>query len=123
MNASIVYPPAGDLMQDQYERMMHNLVKDGVVVDHTKSPCDSDFVDGFDINKNLTVYFSFNNDDLNSDTFIHILKCLKLWDLDQRGLHKAAFRTFIRGRSVTFVGHPKSPYSNYKPVHITPIVL
>lgn len=55
------------------------------------------------------------------DNFIQICKCLKIWDLDARGLHKSSFRTFIKTHHVIFVGYPTSPYAIYKPVNVKPI--
>lgn len=61
--------------------------------------------------------------EIATEVFLEISKCLKLWDLDARGLHKSSFRTFIKKQRVIFIGHPASPYSIYKPVDIAPIFI
>nr|XP_002128274.1 protein O-linked-mannose beta-1,2-N-acetylglucosaminyltransferase 1 [Ciona intestinalis] len=104
------------LSKDKYEVLMHKLIMRSSLLDHTRSPCDDDFVSPASPSGQSYVGF-FKMDDANHMTdFLAILKCLKLWDLDARGLHKSSFRTFVNHRHLIFVGYPASPYSLYKPV-------
>lgn len=118
-----MYRPASSLLETNYERTMHELVRDGTLLDHSKSPCDRDFIPATSPPTNFVAFFKHNPLHENGGTFRKILKCLKVWDLDNRGLHKGAFRTFISGQHVLLVGCPLSPYSIYKPVHVKPIEL
>nr|CAB3265040.1 protein O-linked-mannose beta-1,2-N-acetylglucosaminyltransferase 1 [Phallusia mammillata] len=105
-----------DMCKDKYERNMHRMMQNALVLDHSKSPCDEEFAPA-NASSHYVAYFGSHN----STNFINVVKCLRLWDLDARGLHKNAFRTFIRKTPVIFVGYPASPYSIYKPVDIKPL--
>jgi len=56
-------------------------------------------------------------------TWLQVAKCFKIWDLDPRGYHKSLWRFFMKGNQLLVVGVPHSPYSSFKPSHVTPIYL
>ncbi|XP_039261813.2 protein O-linked-mannose beta-1,2-N-acetylglucosaminyltransferase 1-like [Styela clava] len=106
-----------------YERLMHTLVRDSKLLDHSKSPCDDNFItEELSLNNTYVAYFRMDKEG-STDVFIEVLRCLKLWDLEARGLHRGAFRTFIKKRHVIFVGYPASTYSLYKPTDVNPIFI
>ncbi|XP_076800800.1 protein O-linked-mannose beta-1,2-N-acetylglucosaminyltransferase 1-like [Clavelina lepadiformis] len=114
-----------DLMtKDNYEKLMHKLIRRLATADHTKSPCDDDFInnDNEPNSDGFVVYIKMDNSE-HLESFIQLSKCLKIWDLDVRDLHKNSFRTFIKRKHVVFIGYPASPYSIYKPVDLEPIAL
>lgn len=106
-----------------YEQLMHSVIRKGIVGDHSKTPCDADFMPISNEQNNTYVIYFRMNDEGATDVFLEILKCLKIWDLEARGLHKGAFRTFLQKQHLIFIGYPYSPYSLYKPADITPIFI
>ncbi|KAH9517957.1 Protein O-linked-mannose beta-1,2-N-acetylglucosaminyltransferase 1 [Dermatophagoides farinae] len=48
------------------------------------------------------------------DTWLHIAKCLHIWDLDARGYHHGMWR-------LHYYRVPYSPYSVFKPPHVVPL--
>ena len=111
------------MTKDNYEKKMHLLVRDAVEVDHEASPCEAKFLDGDSIISSAYVAYVKVDKDTVLDEFKKLFKCLKLWDLDVRGLHKNSFQTYINNKHVIFVAYPLSPYSIYKPVEIEPMTL
>ena len=111
------------LTKDNYEKLMHTLVRQSTVVDHKLSPCDPELINSASSYSNTYVAFISATDETVYGVFIKLFKCLKLWDLDIRGVHRFSFRTFIKERHVVFVAYPLSPYSIYKPVDVNPFKL
>merc|ERR1712071_231350 len=97
---------------------MYRLVSNAHLVDHTKSPCDKDFMKNASPEQNYVAYFRMSYDRA-VDVYINIAKCLKIWDVDVRGFHKSSVRIYINKAQVVFVGYPASPYSIHKPNHVT----
>ena len=44
------------------------------------------------------------------DTWMHLAKCFKLWDLDARGFHKGLWRFWLKKNQLLVVGVPFSAY-------------
>ena len=110
------------LTKVNYENFMHYLVRTSQLVDHQESPCNSSFISRESPASSYVAYLQ--SDSKNQlQVFQELFKCLKVWDLSVRGIHKHAFRTYINKRHVVFVAYPNSPYSIYKPVNIKPILL
>lgn len=120
--SAVAFKDVEKMTQSSYEQMMHSLIQNSVLLDHSKSPCQEDFVPNDTKNVSYVAYFRMPNE-ISTEVFLEISKCLKIWDLDARGLHKSSFRTFIKKQHVVFIGYPASPYSLYKPADIVPIFL
>lgn len=54
-------------------------------------------------------------------TWLHVAKCLKIWDLDARGYHGALWRFFLNGHHLLVMGVPYSPYAHLMPKGVTPL--
>lgn len=109
------------LTKDNYEKLMHTLVRQSVVLKHQLSPCEKEFIDDrAPPSSTFVAYISVTPETVYS-VFIQLCKCLKVWDLDIRGIHQYSLRTFIKEKQVVFVAYPLSPYSVYKPVDLNPI--
>ena len=71
-----------------YEADLHATIPSATALDHSKSPCDADFfpvaVSGADP-KLFVVYF-LQTKKLKFENWIAICSCLKIWDLDARGI-------------------------------------
>ena len=44
-------------------------------------------------------------------TWLQVAKCLHIWDLDARGMHRGMWRMTFKGTPLFVVGSPFSPYS------------
>ncbi|XP_064477377.1 protein O-linked-mannose beta-1,2-N-acetylglucosaminyltransferase 1-like isoform X1 [Ornithodoros turicata] len=133
--------------KDKYEEVIHNLLRKAIVLDHSKSPCEENFVP--DTKGEVYVMFIKMNGLRDFSTWLqiakvrsegekkylvkhyntrllvilHDLQCFKIWDLDSRGYHKSMWRFFMKGSQLLVVGVPNSPYSSFKPAKVTPIYL
>jgi beta-1,2-N-acetylglucosaminyltransferase len=107
--------------KDNYERLIHNLLRKAIVVDHSKRPCEHNFIP--DTKDQTYVVFIKMNAPKDYSTWLAVAKCFKIWDLDPRGYHNSMWRFFYKGNHVLVVGVPNSPYSSFKPSHVTPIYL
>ncbi|XP_054162791.1 protein O-linked-mannose beta-1,2-N-acetylglucosaminyltransferase 1-like isoform X2 [Oppia nitens] len=107
--------------KDNYERLIHNLLRKAIVVDHSKSPCEQSFIP----NTRGQTYVVFIRMITPKDyaTWLAVAKCFKIWDLDPRGYHNSMWRFFYKQNQILVVGVPNSPYSSFKPSHVTPIYL
>lgn len=102
------------MQKEEYEREMHQLVRSAQVLDHKKNPCGQDFVPQV-THSSFVMYIS------NSNTWLHIAKCFKLWWYDVRSFHKDMFRFSYKQNSFVVVG-VASPYIVYKPHAVTPMM-
>lgn len=109
------------LKRDNYEQMIHDLLRKAIVLDHSKSPCEENFVP--DTKGEVYVMFIKMNGPRDFTTWLQVAKCFKVWDLDARGYHKSMWRLFMKGNQLLVVGVPNSPYSSFKPARVTPIYL
>ncbi|EDV20334.1 uncharacterized protein TRIADDRAFT_51036 [Trichoplax adhaerens] len=120
-DANAVLRGIEDLRQKNYEKLMHKLVQNAVVLNHAISPCHHDFVPNTtDVTYVVYIQMTKLSD---YETWLQIAKCWKLWDLDVRGFHKSTWRLWIKKNPILIVGHPVSPYSSYKPKNIKPIFI
>jgi len=69
------------------------------------------------------VLFISMRDERDWETWNSVSKCLKIWDLDVRGVHKSSWRLFIRSAPFFVVGVPASPYAVYKPKNVAPLFI
>lgn len=69
------------------------------------------------------VLFISMKDATDWETWNSISKCLKIWDLDVRGVHKSSWRLLLKSTPFFVVGVPASPYAVYKPDNITPLFI
>lgn len=114
------------VIKDNYEKLILNMIKNGTVLDEFQSPCNENFPsDKSRINYTSTNFILFIKmvDAKDFDTWLQAAKCLKIWDLDARGYHKAMWRLRIKRHEVLIIGYPYSPYSIYKPEGIKPLTL
>ncbi|XP_035219578.1 protein O-linked-mannose beta-1,2-N-acetylglucosaminyltransferase 1-like [Stegodyphus dumicola] len=107
--------------KDNYEEVIHDLLRKAVVLDHSKSPCEENFIP--DTKGEVYVMFIKMNGPRDFTTWLQIAKCFKIWDLDARGYHKSMWRLFMKGNHLLVVGVPNSSYSSFKPARVTPIYL
>ncbi|CAG2114436.1 unnamed protein product, partial [Medioppia subpectinata] len=107
--------------KDNYERQIHGLLRRAIVVDHSKSPCEHNFIP--DTKGQIYVVFIKMVAPKDYSTWLSVAKCFKIWDLDPRGYHNSMWRFFYKQNQVLVVGVPNSPYSSFKPSHVTPIYL
>ena len=118
--SNVTLQNVNQLEKINYEKLMHKLIREATVADHSLSPCTGEMFQNIMPEQNVVIYFEMSH---GSDTeiFLNILKCLKLWDLDVRGLHNYSFRTFINSVHTLWIGYPVSPYSIYKPLNVDPV--
>nr|XP_046914678.1 protein O-linked-mannose beta-1,2-N-acetylglucosaminyltransferase 1-like [Dermatophagoides farinae] len=133
------------LKKDNYERMIEKMIKAARLVDHSKDPCENDFIPSSLSSSSSLINLSWNDTDsyvnsgnnaahhqtyviyikqMNSrdfQTWLHVAKCFRIWDLDARGYHKSMWRFFWHRHHVLVIGVPHSPYSHLKPANIMPI--
>ena len=72
--------------------------------------------------KPRVLYISMK-DESDFETWNSLAKCFHVWDLDVRGVHKSAWRFFVKNTVFLVVGAPASPYASYKPEDVTPIFI
>ena len=101
--------------------MVHDLIRKAIVVDHSKSPCEPNFIP--DTKGQTYVVFIKMSGSKDYTTWLSVAKCFKTWDLDPRGYHKSMWRFFFKGNHILVIGVPHSPYSAFKPTRLTPIYL
>lgn len=106
---------------DKYEVMINEILKSGVVVDHSKDPCDSGLVP--DNKDTVHVMYIQMPHPTDFTTWKQLAKCYHLWDLDVRGFHKSMWRLYLNGTPVILVGVPASPYHSHKPDSVKPFAL
>ena len=111
------------LKKDTYEELIHNLTVSAVVLDHSKSPCEENFVPESETPDKTYVMYIRMDHATEFTTWKQVAKCFHIWDLDVRGFHKSMWRLFMRGSHLLVIGVPASPYSKYMPTGITPIFL
>lgn len=107
--------------KDNYEELIHDLLRKSIVLDHSKSPCEENFIP--DTKGEVYVMFIKMNNLRDFTTWMQVAKCFKIWDLDARGYHKSMWRLYMKNNHLLVVGVPNSPYSSFKPARITPIYL
>lgn len=125
--------------------MIEKMIKAARLVDHSKDPCENDFIPSSLSSSSSLINLSWNDTDsyvnsgnnadhhqtyviyikqMNSrdfQTWLHVAKCFRIWDLDARGYHKSMWRFFWHRHHVLVIGVPHSPYSHLKPANIMPI--
>lgn len=123
------------MKRDNYERLLTKLIRLAVLLDHTKSPCDTNFlklytsppVKNFSSvqidSSNLFLVFIRMTHQRDFVTWLQMAKCLHIWDLDARGFHRGLWRLHVNGAHLIVIGAPFSPYSVFKPPHIVPLTL
>lgn len=93
------------------------------LLDHSKSPCVElqDFVPNTE-GETYVFYFRKKNS-VDFKTWRNIARCFRMWDLDNRGFHKSAWRFWIKKNHVIAIGCPASVYCKNKPEYLEPIAL
>ncbi|KAL1130280.1 hypothetical protein AAG570_013218 [Ranatra chinensis] len=101
------------VMKNNYEQLILNLLKNGKCLDHSKSPCDDNFIPTNSKVCGEDVYLLFikMSDAKDFGTWLQIAKCLKIWDLDARGFHKGLWRLHIKQNHLLIIGYPDSKYA------------
>ncbi|XP_034231426.1 protein O-linked-mannose beta-1,2-N-acetylglucosaminyltransferase 1-like [Thrips palmi] len=101
----------------KYERQIWRDLKHSIPLDHSKNPCDEDFVP----DKKGEVYVLYIKMESPKDfvTWLQVAKCFRIWDLDARGYHNSMWRMRMKGSDVMVIGVPNSEYSRFKPVNVT----
>ncbi|XP_065175092.1 protein O-linked-mannose beta-1,2-N-acetylglucosaminyltransferase 1-like [Sycon ciliatum] len=101
------------LSRNGYEELLQLLVKAGSLLDHSKSPCDQDFVP--DIKDKINIMLIQMKSENDFETWLQVAKCFKIWDLDARGFHKGLWRLWMKSSQLIVIGLPYSPYSRFLP--------
>ncbi|XP_069695480.1 protein O-linked-mannose beta-1,2-N-acetylglucosaminyltransferase 1-like isoform X2 [Periplaneta americana] len=104
-----------------YEKQIVDMIKRGLVLDHSKSPCEENFIP--DKKSDVIIMFIKMEEPKDFVTWLQVAKCFKVWDLDARGFHKSMWRMHMKGSEILIIGVPNSEYAKYKPSDITPIYL
>lgn len=144
MDPSARLANVNSLKRENYERLLTKLIRLAVLVDHSKSPCDGAFLkqarnassssgssNGNHLSEHqlaansnsLFLVFMRMSNEHDYSTWLPMAKCLHVWDLDARGLHRGLVRLHLNGAHLIIIGTPYSPYSVFKPPHIVPISL
>lgn len=89
---------------------MKSLIKSGHVLDSNSSPPCSD---AFSLSDNgaANVLYIQMAEAKDTRTWLHVAKCLRIWDLDARGSHRGMWRMNYKGIPLFVVGVPFSDYS------------
>ncbi|PSN55689.1 Protein O-linked-mannose beta-1 [Blattella germanica] len=109
------------IKKSNYEELIVNMIKHGTFLDHSKSPCEENFIP--DKKGEVIILFIKMEEPRDSTTWLQVAKCFKIWDLDSRGFHKSMWRLHMKGSELLVIGVPNSEYAKYKPSYITPIDL
>lgn len=109
------------MVSEKYEVLVKDLIQRAKVLDHSKDPCSEDFIPNTE-DEVFVLYIQMKTES-DFETWKHLAKCYKLWDLDVRGFHKSMWRQFLHGKHIIMVGVPASPYSEFKPPEVTPVYL
>lgn len=110
------------VIKDNYEELLVQMLLRGSVVDHSKSPCEDDFIPDKPESDVLLMFIKME-EPKDFVTWLQVAKCFKIWDLDPRGYHKSMWRMRMKGSELLVIGVPQSEYSQFKPANITPIYL
>ncbi|KAK3914406.1 Protein O-linked-mannose beta-1,2-N-acetylglucosaminyltransferase 1 [Frankliniella fusca] len=107
--------------KNNYERLIWRDLKRSIPLDHSKDPCDENFVP----ERKGEVYVLYIKMESPKDfsTWLQVAKCFRIWDLDARGYHNSMWRMRVKGSDIMVIGAPNSEYSKFKPAHITPMAL
>ncbi|XP_014288825.1 protein O-linked-mannose beta-1,2-N-acetylglucosaminyltransferase 1 [Halyomorpha halys] len=126
----VIFHNVERVMKDNYEELIHNMIKNATVLNESQSPCNENFLSNYSEERNskvvvnmIFILFIKMADSKDFDTWLQTAKCLKIWDLDARGYHKAMWRLRIKNNELLVIGYPFSPYSIYKPENIKPLNL
>ncbi|XP_072294892.1 protein O-linked-mannose beta-1,2-N-acetylglucosaminyltransferase 1 [Eucyclogobius newberryi] len=109
------------LKKDEYEAEVQRLLREALVLDHSKDPCEDSFVP--DSEGKTYVMFIRMETEADTETWTELAKCLHVWDLDVRGNHRGLWRLFRKKNHILVVAVPVSPYSWRKPSSVTAIHL
>ncbi|KPM02381.1 O-linked-mannose beta-1,2-N-acetylglucosaminyltransferase 1-like protein [Sarcoptes scabiei] len=122
------------LEKNQYEKMIQRLIASASIVDHTKNPCDEDFLpatrtESDTWNKTISyedasrtfILFVRQINSRDFQSWLMVAKCFRIWDLDARGYHNSMWRFFLNHNHILVIGVPYSPYSHLKPTNVIPI--
>lgn len=91
---------------------MKSLIKSGHVLDSNSFPCSDAFsLSDNDDEAEASVLYIQMADAKDTKTWLHVAKCLRIWDLDARGSHKGMWRMNFKGIPLFVVGVPFSDYS------------
>ncbi|KAH7970480.1 hypothetical protein HPB49_007762 [Dermacentor silvarum] len=93
--------------KENYEQVIHDLLRRAIVLDHSKSPCEENFIP--DTKGEVYVMFFKINGLRDFSTWLQIAK--SMW------------RLFMKGNHLLIVGVPNSTYSSFKPAKVPPIYL
>ncbi|XP_066996973.1 protein O-linked-mannose beta-1,2-N-acetylglucosaminyltransferase 1 [Anabrus simplex] len=107
--------------KNNYEELIISMIKRGNILDHSKSPCEENFIP--ERKGEVNVMFIKMEEPKDFVTWLQVAKCFKIWDLDARGYHKSMWRMHMKGSEMLVIGVPNSEYAKYKPSNITPIYL
>nr|CAD7461648.1 unnamed protein product [Timema tahoe] len=109
------------IKRDNYEQLIVGMIKRGTILDHSKSPCEENFIP--EKKGKIMIMFIKMDDPKDFVTWLQVAKCFKIWDLDARGYHKSMWRMHMMESEMLVIGVPNSEYAKYKPSNITPIYL
>eukprot|EP00127_Corallochytrium_limacisporum_P001496 Clim_evm2s61 gene=Clim_evmTU2s61 len=107
------------LLKRNYEEDLQHLVSHARVLDHSKDPCDPDFVPT-DVQGQDFVFVYEMNTRRDPDHFLQACRCFGIWDLDVRATHRGLSRFWYNGNRIFAIGR-YSPYWMFVPEFVEPI--
>eukprot|EP00055_Hartaetosiga_balthica_P010437 m.44457 g.44457 ORF g.44457 m.44457 type:complete len:716 (+) comp7171_c0_seq2:129-2276(+) len=113
----------------KYDKYLDEYILDALVLNEAyvieksdSNPCGVSIPKATPPSTKFVLYMKMDHHD-DFETWKHLAKCWKLWDLDVRGFHKGVWRFYLEERPMVVVGTPFSPFSHHKPKHITPLLI
>lgn len=114
IKASPVFPlPLSRLESSSYESSLHRAISEAHVLSTAHSPCSPHFrlPRRASASAGANVLYLRMRDAKDTDTWLQVAKCFRIWDLDARGNHRGMWRIIYRGAPLFFVGVPFSDYA------------
>lgn len=111
-----------------YEAHLRTLIAGAIPIDHKAfaDPCAVSVESFFPrIHPRILprILFIAMKHESDFETWNSLSKCLRIWDLDVRGVHKSSWRLLIKSTPFFIVGVPASPYAGFKPEGVEPIFI
>ncbi|KAJ1519905.1 hypothetical protein ONE63_004143 [Megalurothrips usitatus] len=92
-----------------YEHLIQRDLMHSVPLDHSKDPCDENFIP--DRKGQVFVLYIKMESPKDFTTWLQVAKCFRIWDLDARGHHNSMWRMRMKENDVMVIGYPNSEYS------------
>lgn len=101
----------GKLTKEGYDNEIKRLIQESKPLKRISDPCSNNFIPSTK-GRVYTLYIKYDNGD-DSDTWLMLARCFKLWHTDVRGAYKMTFRFWLRQNHIIVIGS-SSPFFRYK---------